>query len=316
MKRLEILMSLFLVLVLSGCETRVAEGTIITLLYSSETRGKIEGCGCKKNGGGITKRAAKVIEARSADSDVLYCDSGNFLSGTPEVDNSQGALAIDVHNYLGTNVVNVSERELALGMDNFRAALKSAKFRFVSANVRASGSLIADEYVIEKVKGARVAWVGLCGTKEIMRIDSTKLPAAVSVDDPISAARRVLPELRKESDLIFVLSTCGDRVDSLLAAEFPFVDAIVGGRSFRANEDSPWIIGETRIVRAQRDGRSLGRLDFVFGKEGQLAQVQARRINMETTDPTDEGMLALVREKIPGFVDNPQEGVRIRSTSE
>ena len=43
-----------------------------------------------------------------------------------------------------------------------------------------------------------------------------------------------------------------------------------------------------------------------------MTKVEANRINMETTDPSDDGMLALIREKIPAFVDNPQDGVRIK----
>ncbi|MBL0060150.1 MAG: hypothetical protein IPP40_01280 [bacterium] len=296
----------------AGCSSSVAEGTVVTVLYSSETRGKIEGCGCKHNGGGITKRAAKIKEARTGDDRVLYCDAGNFLSGTPEIDNSNGAIAVAAHNYMGTNVVNVSERELALGMDAYEGAKKAANFKFVSANVRANGSLVGDEYTIESVKGARVAYVGLCGSKETMRIDSSKLPSGVTVDDPMSIARRILPDLKDKADMILVLSTCGDQVDSVMAKEFPFITAIIGGRSFRANEDAPWLIGDTRVVRAQRDGRTIGRLDFVFGKDAKIAKVEAKRINMETTDPSDDGMLALIREKIPGFVDNPQDGVRIK----
>ncbi len=71
----------------SGCSEGVAEGTVVSVYYSSETRGKIEGCGCKKNGGGITKRSAKIKEARATDENIIYCDAGNFLTGTPENDN-------------------------------------------------------------------------------------------------------------------------------------------------------------------------------------------------------------------------------------
>lgn len=297
---------------LAGCGAKVAEGTIVTVLYSSETRGKIEGCGCKKNGGGITKRSAKIQTVRETDAKALYCDAGNFLSGTPEIDNSNGAISVAAHNYMGTNVVNVSERELALGLEVFQDATKAATFKFVSANLRSKGSLIADEYVIENVKGARVAYVGMCGSKDVMRIDSTKLPTGVTVDDPLTTARRILPDLKLKADLILLLSTCGDQTDSMIAKEFPYVNAVIGGRSFRANEDTPWLIGDTRVVRAQRDGRTIGRLDFVFGKDATVVKIEASKINMETNDPSDEGMLALIREKIPGFVDNPQDGVRIK----
>ncbi|MCC6475578.1 bifunctional metallophosphatase/5'-nucleotidase [bacterium] len=297
---------------LQGCSSQVAEGTVVTVFYSSETRGRFEGCGCKHNGGGITKRSGKLKAARAEDSDIVYCDAGNFLSGTSEADNSGGQLSVDAYNLLQVKAVNVSERELALGMDKFREARSAARFDFVSANVRAEGSLVTDSYVVKFTKGARIAYVGLCGSREVMRIDSAKLPADVTIDDPLTTARRVLPEVKAKADLILVLSSCGDATDSLIAQEFPFVHAVIGSRSFRSNEDSPWIIENTRVVRAQRDGRSLGRLDFLFGKNARVEKVQSSRIDLETSDPGDEEMLTLIRAAIPNFVDNPQDGVRIK----
>lgn len=312
MRRTIVIFCALSAILIAGCATKVAEGTLVTVLYSSETRGKLEGCGCKKNGGGITKRSAKIVQARGADDKIIYCDAGNFMTGTPEVDTSDGAITVAAYNHMGANVVNVSERELARGLDAFEAAKKSAQFDFVSANVRANGKLVASEYVIKNVKGARVGFVGLCGSEQVMRIDSLKLPSGVTIDDPMTTARKVIPELKDRVDLLFVLSSCGDYADSAIAAEFKSINAVIGGRSFRANEDSPWLIGECRVVRAQRDGRTMGRLDYVFGKEGEIAKVEAKRIDMEANDPSDDGMLTLIREKIPGFVDNPQDGVRIK----
>lgn len=315
MKRSTLILLELLVIILfilQGCSSQVAEGTVVTVFYSSETRGRFEGCGCKHNGGGITKRSGKLKAARAEDSDIVYCDAGNFLSGTSEADNSGGQLSVDAYNLLQVKAVNVSERELALGMDKFREARGAAKFDFVSANVRAEGSLVTDSYVVKFTKGARIAYVGLCGSREVMRIDSAKLPADVTIDDPLTTARRVLPEVKTKADLIFVLSSCGDATDSLIAQEFPFVHAVIGSRSFRSNEDSPWIIENTRVVRAQRDGRSLGRLDFLFGKNARVEKVQSSRIDLETSDPGDEEMLTLIRAAIPNFVDNPQDGVRIK----
>ncbi len=53
-----------------------------------------------------------------------------------------------------------------------------------------------------------------------MRIDSSKLPTGVTIDDPMTIARRVLPDLKDKADMILVLSTCGDQIDSLMAANF------------------------------------------------------------------------------------------------
>ncbi len=305
-----------LAICVTGCgKGTVDEGTVVSIVYSTDTRAKLEGCGCKKNGGGITKRAAKIEAARAEDETVLYLDSGNFLTGTPEADSSKGAVTVAVYNELSANVVNVSERELAAGLDAFKTAKKNSNFDYVSANARYDGSSLADDYVIKKVKGARVAIVGLCGTKDVMRYDSLKGGSEMTVDDPLTVAKKVIPPLDEKSDIIVVLSTCGDAVDSVLAKEFQRIDLIIGGRSFRPNCDAPWVVGNTRILRADRDGKTMGRMDLVFGPDRKIKTYSPSTIHMETSDPSSEKMLAVVRKFIPTFTDSPTEGVRIVSSS-
>jgi 2',3'-cyclic-nucleotide 2'-phosphodiesterase (5'-nucleotidase family) len=290
----------------AGCGSRdIPEGTVVTFLYSSDVRGALTGCGCQQNGAGIARRSAEIAAARSTDGSVVYCDVGNFMSGTAQADSSRGAVMIDAYNHMKASVVNVSEREVAYGVDAFKAAKKNAKFDFVSANVIMNGSVITEPFVIKKVKEARVAFVGLCGTRETMRSDAAILPSDITVEDPFKAARRVLPAIAGKADLIVILSTCGDEVDSSLATSFPEVDMIVGGRSFRFNAFEPWVIGKTRIVRAQRDGRTLGRMDLEFGTERKIKTYVPAELRMNVDGTVDNDMMAVVKKHVPGFVDHP-----------
>jgi 2',3'-cyclic-nucleotide 2'-phosphodiesterase (5'-nucleotidase family) len=301
-----------LVLFVAGCGTKeVPEGTVISFLYTSDVRGKLEGCGCKHNGGGITRRSAEVAAAREEDPTVVYCDAGNFMTGTPEVDSTRGLLSIEAYNLLGANVANVSERELALGVEAFKSAKKQAKFAFVSANLRDHGSTLTDAYVVRNVKEAKVAFIGLCGTADAMNSDSLRLPAGVTVDDPVTALRKAVASVQNKAQIIVVLSTCGDGMDSILAHQCPQVTLIIGGRSYRPNAQAPWTVGNTRIMRAPRDGRSLGRMDLVFGAKNDIKTYSPSSAAMEAAGRSDPKMLALIRKYIPTFVDNPAEGVRI-----
>ncbi|MFZ5433193.1 MAG: hypothetical protein ACOZB3_05395 [Calditrichota bacterium] len=295
-----------------GCGSKeIPDGTLVTILYSNDVRGKLEGCGCRHNGGGITRRSAEIAQARETDPTVVYCDAGNFLTGTAEVDSTKGLLSVDVYNHLKATVANVSERELAFGMDAFNEARKHADFAFVSANLRYKGSSIADPYVVRNVKEAKVGFIGLCGTKEVMRYDSLKLPEGISVENPLAAARREVAALKGKAHLIIVLSTCGDKMDSLIAQQVPGITAIVGGRTYRPNATEPWTIGPTRVLRTMRDGRTLGRLDLVFGGADTLKTYRATEISMEASGRSDPEMLALIRGHIPSFIDNPTDGVRM-----
>lgn len=293
-----------LLLFAAGCKKGprdIPEGTLLTVYYSSDVRARLDGCGCKQNNGGIARRSSVLSAARAEDPDVIYCDAGNFLSGNEAADVSKGKALIDAYNRLEPAAVNVSEKELAFGIEHFRALKKDAKFDFVTANLRCKGGALASPYVIREVKDARIAFIGLCGTKDVMRTDSIMLPADVDVEDPVTATRRAVAGLEGKADVFVVLSTCGDAVDSMIAHAIPHIDLIIGGRSYRSNADSPWIIEKTRIVRAEHDGRSLGKMDMVFGPHNALKDWLARAISLDSRIASDEKMLEAIRVHIPEF---------------
>jgi 2',3'-cyclic-nucleotide 2'-phosphodiesterase (5'-nucleotidase family) len=288
----------------AGCgrgSREIPAGTHISIYYSSDTRGRLDGCGCKHDNGGIGRRSTVIQAAREEDPAVVYCDAGNFLSGSTLADGSRGKAMVAAYNHLKPVAVNLSERELAFGVDAFKAAKREAKFDFISANLRHKSGALAVPYVIRSMKEVRVAFIGLCGTRDVMRSDSALLPDGVSIEDPLTSARRAVAALEGKAEIIVVLSTCGDAVDSLLAHSLPRIDLIIGGRSYRTNCDSPWVIGETRVVRAEHDGRSLGRMNLVFGTESKLRDYMGAQVALGSRVPSDSEMLELVRRHVPGF---------------
>jgi 2',3'-cyclic-nucleotide 2'-phosphodiesterase (5'-nucleotidase family) len=303
--------AVFLAVVFWGCgKPEITEGTRFTLVYSNDSHGKLEGCGCKRNGGGILKRAHRIKSLREADGSMLYCDAGNFLFGSHEADTTEGRISIAVHNELGTSVVNISEEDLERGLETFEQRRQEARFDFVSTNITADGKALAPPYVMKRVKGLDIAFVGLCASTSVMRRDSTKLPPGVRVENPMVAARQVIPRLAQKADLLVILSTCGDAIDSALAETFTMIDVIIGGRTYRSNAANPWKVGNAVIVRAQRQGRTLGRLEFEFAHDRQIKSCVAFEEAMETDAPSDEAMLAVVRKFLPDFVDSAEEGTR------
>jgi len=302
-----ILLSL-LVLTLSGCGSRsVPEGTLITIVYSSDVRGRLDACGCRQGSGGVARRSAAIQTVRGENPLTVYCDAGNFLSGTAHADSSRGLVSVAAYDHMRASVVNVSERELAFGVEAYRASRRKSRFEWVSANLTYRGGALAGDFVIRKINDARVAFVGLCGATAAMRSDSVMLPAGTVIEDPVEAAREAVVAIGDKADLVVVLSTCGDAMDSLVARDVPGIDLIIGGRSFRSNSGNPWVVGETRIVRADHDGRTLGRMDIVFGAENKIATWRASTITMEDPNRADPEMLALVRRYIPESIENPAE---------
>lgn len=297
----------------TGCGKRdIMPGTMVSIVYSGDTRGRLEGYGCDRIEGGMTKRSARIADLRMTDPEILYLDAGNFLTGTPEVDQTRGLLMVAAYNRLGASIVNIGERELVNGIESFNAAKDESEFEYVSANIRHNGHLIADPFIVRTVHGVRVAVVGLCGTKRIMNYDTLMLPEGIVIDSPLQTAQKIVPSLADKSDIVVLLSSCGDAADSAIAGTVPGIHLVIGGRSYRPNADKPWIVEETRIVRAQHDGRSLGRMDMVLGENAKVETFSPSKLDLRASDRSDEQMLSLIRDIIPSFVDNSTDGVRIR----
>jgi 2',3'-cyclic-nucleotide 2'-phosphodiesterase (5'-nucleotidase family) len=263
--------------------------------------------------GGILKRSHRLKGLRAKDPTTLYCDAGNFLLGNSEADTTQGKIVIAVSNELGMSVANISEAELEQGLEVFEARRREAKFDFISSNITANGKSLAPSHAVKQVKGLDIAFVGLCAPEKTMRSDSTKLPGGVQVKDPMEAAQQVIPSLSKKADLLVVLSTCGDATDSALAAAFPMINVIIGGRTYRSNAAKPWKVGNTTIARAQRDGRSLGRLEFEFAHDRTIKSVAAFEETMDSDAPSDAAMLAVVHKFLPDFAEESTESTLSKS---
>jgi len=46
--------------IMGGCGSgSVPDGTVVSVLYTSDVRGKLEGCGCRQAGGAIIRRSAE-----------------------------------------------------------------------------------------------------------------------------------------------------------------------------------------------------------------------------------------------------------------
>lgn len=78
--------------------------------------------------------------------------------------------------------------------------------------------------------------------------------------DPLDTARTFGPPLRKEVDLLVVLSHLGLRTDVHLAGQVPGIDLNVGGHSHHRLFE-PIVVGNTAVVQAGPQGTYLGVVD-------------------------------------------------------
>src|SRR5262249_18771840 len=133
-------------------------------------------------------------------------------------------------------------------------------------------------YLVREIEGVRVAFLGLTAPR------SATYPQTVGwkITDPIEAAHALLPQIRKEADLVIALTHIGYSMDLSLAAENPELD-LIGGDSHTSlsamtlvqrprdplsSSSSPSHRMPIPVVQDGEFGHDLGQLDLHFEQAG------------------------------------------------
>jgi 2',3'-cyclic-nucleotide 2'-phosphodiesterase (5'-nucleotidase family) len=132
------------------------------------------------------------------------------------------------------------------------------------------------------------------------------------VADPVAVAAALVPELRRDADVMIVLSHAGLDDDRRMAARVPGIDVIVGGHSHTLLEAPVVVLNPanangyrgTAIVQAGSKGRWLGRTTVHF--EGpRLERVTGASLPVrasEGEDPAVARLLAPYRDSVSAAV--------------
>ena len=220
-------LSLSLILVAGAPAAWAKSGGTLTILSTTDAVGAIKPCGCHTPKGGFARIASLVDSTRLKEGDAVLVEAGDFA---PDVkmafDDAKLDFQFDVMALIGYDAIGVGDRELAFGLDRLRAASTRSKLPLLSANVvdaKTGKPLFAVSRIVKK-NGVKVAIFSLLSTKIPL---SGRDSANVKVEDPLTVAQKLVPELRKEADVVVCLAHLG-RVDGEdLGAQLPGIDVII-----------------------------------------------------------------------------------------
>jgi cytochrome c554/c'-like protein len=171
--------------------------------------------------------------------------------------------------------------------------------RLVSANTlsEAAGFVAPHPFIVREIpsrqpgaKPVRVAFIGLTET--------TPAPApGFKFVDPAEAARRIVPEAKKQANLIVVLAKVTSQQEvARIAREAPGIDIIIDGNSPGLEESftPPIYVGQTLVVFTPFETRMLGELRFYRNAQGKFTTKQRFIVLDEILIPEDPAAKRLV----------------------
>ena len=261
--------------------------------------------------GGIARRAALVQQIRTEQKGrgipVWLVDIGDFSDGTPFSTEYKGEADVAAMNAAGYDFATFGNHEFNYPLGHLQKLLRLTKHPVLLANAvdRATKKPLGETWRVERIGSLRVGLFGLV-TRE-----SATYPAAkegVDILDEIATAKRIVDTLRKQADVVVLLSHAGEGADERLAAEVPGIDVIVGGHShsrlpmgqlvWRGDDLRQNDVNGTVIVQAFQWGGELGRLDLLFEKNSagawRVSRYRARLIPITPKTPAEPMVAAVV----------------------
>ncbi|RMG48365.1 MAG: hypothetical protein D6723_15225 [Acidobacteria bacterium] len=290
------------------------DGYVCALFYGAEILGSLDDCGCPRHPeGGLIWRMGytRAFAERSPDVPVLQVDLGYFFSDRRD---RQGRLypyvekgnewvlkAYDKMNFTAANLTahDLPYAERLLERKTYRKAAREMPMltRFISANVHARrrGYVSPPPFLIHHVTGRRlpqgatlrIGFVGLTEPPE------TSVSPAFTIDDPLTAARRVIPKLRAQCDMLVVLAYLPPATVERLARDVAGIDLILDAYKFRKERDAVRI-NRTTIAYARYQTRSLGEVLIYVDERGRPTDLRTRMVRLDEAVPWDKEAEKLV----------------------
>jgi 2',3'-cyclic-nucleotide 2'-phosphodiesterase (5'-nucleotidase family) len=302
-----------------------AQQPSLTIFHTNDTHGHLlpfsypaaepgsERAGLKErvNIGGIARRAALVkklrVELEPKGISVWLVDAGDFTDGTSFSTEYLGEADVQAMNAAGYTFGAIGNHELNDSLATLKKLISLARFPLLCANLteNATGKPLGLPSVIRKVGKVKIGVFGLTTPS------ASSYPAAkdqLAIAEEIATAQRMTDMLRREANIVILISHAGARIDAQIAEKIPGIDVIIGGHShtrlpvgeffWRSDVLEPKSVNGTVIVQADQWGGELGRLDLLFDKDKRgawrVSRYRARLIPITKDIVEDEAVAGVV----------------------
>jgi hypothetical protein len=183
-----------------------------------------------------------------------------FGARMPAPEKKRSTVVVDAMRMMKYDVVAIGEREMNYGLDFLNDMVARGTFDVVCANLysKKDSSLVFPPYVVKKVGGVRIGFLGLLDD-DPRKVGVFEQLENIYVTSYSEAAQKYLPELKAKSDIVVALAHIGLGNSRTLAEQAPGFDVVLAGHG-NDRTPLPEKIGETIVAKAESKSSSVGTL--------------------------------------------------------
>ncbi|MCK6600221.1 MAG: hypothetical protein L6Q77_00210 [Bacteroidetes bacterium] len=259
----------------------------VTVVFTHNTNGFLEDCGCSGHKwGGLHRRAAVFSTVAENDPEAFYLDAGDVISTYYRFPLKDQYVA-EIMKRLRYDAIGFGDQELINGIRFYDTWIKNLPM--VSSNLVGMG----ESGKVLKKRGVRAAVISLVNPEFLLNLPDSLHPF-LDLIPPKIVLRQLISNFQKEEIRnIILLSQLGLDKDKELAEEFPELSLIISGHD-QDPRDSLWVVNGTPIVQAGPDGERVGLMEGKF-LEGKFVISTFRRLLLDSTVLADSLIYAKIR---------------------
>ena len=246
-----------------------------------------------------------INNIRDEENPVLLLDCGGFFPNkfsrtTREFIANVGLKAVNV---MGYTTMNLGIDEFSLGVDFLKEKSADLNFPLVASNLAyAEGaSPFTKKYVITQAGGLKVAVLGVTFPGILDKIPSSGTFGVVEIIPPGEALKALLPMIRKEADIVILLSQLGFTETKRLVDGLEGIDlAIYGGKNNKPagcgkeiRPESPTGKTKALALKAGSMGVHLGYVRLSVDDTGRVIADNKRMIFLNESVAMDDKVLEI-----------------------
>lgn len=246
---------------------------------------------------GLAARATLISQLRSAvkksGGQVLLLDAGDVNTGIPQSDVQDAEPDFKGMAKLGYDVMAIGNHEFDKPLKTIFQQRDWAGFPFISGNIfyQNSDKLVFPSHIDLQLRDLKVTIFGLT-TEDTPKKSNPANSAGLIFKPAVEEAKKFVPELRKNTDVLIALTHMGHYPDEshlphapgdvTLARQVEGIHVIVGGHTQKPLFE-PDIQNGTIIVQAYEWGKYVGKVDLEF-LDGKVTLIKSELIPVNLKD--------------------------------
>jgi 2',3'-cyclic-nucleotide 2'-phosphodiesterase (5'-nucleotidase family) len=236
----------------------------------------------------------------------LLIDAGDYVHTSATQGDRENWFILRSMGQMGYDAMMLGDLELNRGAEYVKSIIDSATVPITLANVRFAGSQepIGKRFIVREVKGVVCGIIGLMGTDFGSGKDAfTSL--GFEMDDPFDVAAKLVPEVRKQVDMVIVLAHLGSADAFQLPKAVPGIDVVIFGHY-------PGVVAPTQVegaltVRSGQRGQYLGDTRIVVNPENKVVSYSGQAVELDVKKISENAAVAAELKVIKELIKKDKE---------